>query len=615
MQFARVICLGAALASASREKLPDMEGKQEVLDAVDTVESLMKEHLPCAANASAISTNFLEQVRSLIHQEETSEMQEMSESEESEDLEGGRRRRRRRRRRNRSRASSRGANRHMNDFLYRTIRNIENTVDARIRQTHGRTQAAINEAVDELRASSSNALHHKKSADEADSEHFNCVRRERAMLADAENKEQQLKKSRSNVAEPCQVQEDTKHLRVPMNHNLDFRCDIAYHGNCNQQLYNYENHIRYMVQGVKSEVQEKKAIYTEAKHDCEAAKADIVKKQSASDSALQAWRDQQGQCRNRIGAREEGMCLFGSSMQRKCMIDLPAYNRLIELVDASGNQHSHHDRIQAWHSSHVTKCLLNHLMRGQQLTQREVHGCVQSVDYNGHVGQLDKQEEFVQSLQALEGGSCEDQQGITFGRGQAWEVPDKEDLTSADYAVEEFEPTLSLAGGTIPFEFCTGYCEVVRVGSSHHDNTKRATLPKADMHCSEDPFNPQHPHWRDQFSIKIEDRSATVRRLDYRGGWGQDLTLKCCNVPEQKAGGVSAKEAPWRIIEVGNSRSNTKSNVQLPIGDMRCSNVPQNPQRPEWRDRFAIQTEGDKLSVRRLDSNGGWGQHLQLKCH
>jgi len=203
MQFARVICLGAALASASREKLPDMEGKQEVLDAVDTVESLMKEHLPCAANASAIRTNFLEQVRSLIHQEETSEMQEMSESEESEDLEGGRRRRRRRRRRNRSRASSRGANRHMNDFLYRTIRNIENTVDARIRQTHGRTQAAINEAVDELRGSSSNALHHKKAADEADSEHFNCVRRERSMLADAENKEQQLKKSRSNVAEPC----------------------------------------------------------------------------------------------------------------------------------------------------------------------------------------------------------------------------------------------------------------------------------------------------------------------------------------------------------------------------------------------------------------------------
>lgn len=500
------------------------------------------------------------------------------------------------------------------EALSSVVNEIKSEVDPKIKAGHGATQASINEAADALSTSASNALRYKTNADNADDEWFNCVRREKALLLDVEQRKQKVKIGRLNEAEPCQQAEDMKTYSFNMNQKLDFECDIAQYGNCNHQLSNYENQIKYMIASVKSDVKEKEAVYSQAESACEAARADVVQKQSAHDDALKAWRDQRGDCRRMDAQREEAMCLFGSAMQRKCALDLPAYRRLIEQVDSTGNVDSHSDRLQEWKTAHVTKCILTTAMNGKELDDAALTGCVESANYDAHVGKLKKQTQFVESLLTPQKFTCDDQQAITF-RGKAWEVPEKEDLASSDYVlVDSFTPTLSTGGGNVPFEFCTGFCEVVGVGSSSA-NTKTAALPQDDMHCSDDPFNTQQPHWNDEFSIEISEKTASVQRLDYAGGWGQDLTLKCCAVPKPTAPGrVSAKSASWRIVEVGNSNGNIKT-VSLPISGLRCSEVPQNPQNRNWRDIFKVTTDGDKLHVQRMDVHHGWGQHLQLKCH
>ena len=66
-------------------------------------------------------------------------------------------------------------------------------------------------------------------------------------------------------------------------------------------------------------------------------------------------------------------------------------------------------------------------------------------------------------------------------------------------------------------------------------------------------------------------------------------------------------------IYVGNSGTNTKT-VNLPHDDMIVSPLPINQQNKRWGDQFSVKVNGNKLTVKRSDSNyHGWGQKLVLE--
>jgi len=71
-------------------------------------------------------------------------------------------------------------------------------------------------------------------------------------------------------------------------------------------------------------------------------------------------------------------------------------------------------------------------------------------------------------------------------------------------------------------------CETVSVGKSQ-ENKKSVDLPREMMACGNEPRNPQHADWTDQFEASVEAKSLTVKRLDQPMGWEQNLALKCCD--------------------------------------------------------------------------------------
>lgn len=65
----------------------------------------------------------------------------------------------------------------------------------------------------------------------------------------------------------------------------------------------------------------------------------------------------------------------------------------------------------------------------------------------------------------------------------------------------------------------------IRIGNSH-SNTRRVKLPTTNMTVGTRPTNRQHSGWRDRFSTTVNGQYVTVRRLDQRSGWGQNLYLR-----------------------------------------------------------------------------------------
>ena len=65
----------------------------------------------------------------------------------------------------------------------------------------------------------------------------------------------------------------------------------------------------------------------------------------------------------------------------------------------------------------------------------------------------------------------------------------------------------------------------IRIGNSG-SNSKRVKLPTTNMTVGTRPTNHQQSGWRDRFSTSVSGRYVTVRRLDQRTGWGQNLVLR-----------------------------------------------------------------------------------------
>merc|ERR1719203_812637 len=72
------------------------------------------------------------------------------------------------------------------------------------------------------------------------------------------------------------------------------------------------------------------------------------------------------------------------------------------------------------------------------------------------------------------------------------------------------------------------------------------------------------------------------------------------------------------VIDVGPSRDSRTKEVDMPERDMVLHEDKEdggifNYQDPEWPDKFKITVDGKKMTVRRIDSETGWVQYLQVK--
>lgn len=100
-----------------------------------------------------------------------------------------------------------------------------------------------------------------------------------------------------------------------------------------------------------------------------------------------------------------------------------------------------------------------------------------------------------------------------------------------------------------------------------------------------------------------------IIRKGYRRAIGEPCDVEGNN--------IELKEEIVKQIPVGTSLFHLKT-VVLPENDLKVSEIPVNPQKPQWKDTFKttvqkIPFSKDMLFVERTDEKSGWGQNLILE--
>jgi len=119
-------------------------------------------------------------------------------------------------------------------------------------------------------------------------------------------------------------------------------------------------------------------------------------------------------------------------------------------------------------------------------------------------------------------------------------------------------------------------------------------------------------HWNagDTFDITSNGHQVCARRLDSGGGWGMKLKVECFTATREVYIGNSGGHRNTKCVHHVGSALTCPSNS----GD-RYHRV----NRDHWHagDRFDITVStahGGTVCARRLDSHGGWGMGLKIKC-
>jgi len=348
-----------------------------------------------------------------------------------------------------------GATDSLNEALTKVIAELETEVETKIKSWHLDTQRAIDAAVDALRGATTNAVDEKQTADGLDGAWYSCVTDEKAKRVAIEEAEEALQQARDSQIEPCQQQEDRKATGAqPQADTLKFFCDISTHGNCDAQIANYKAQVDSMISGVKAETQAAVESWTEAKNACDAAKADVVAKQSALGDATSAWHDARSSCKEKHESRQVALCMFGEALQRKCG-KATEYRDHIEAVEKeNGNEYSRPDRVKEWKAVAATKCMLSKVIAGGEISGTTLDECENTINFDNDVGVLDeKQGEFAELTSPAKFTCNEDT--ITFS-GEIWEVPTGEAPASSEYVSRPFAPEVSLDEDSSPFALCSG---------------------------------------------------------------------------------------------------------------------------------------------------------------
>lgn len=338
-----------------------------------------------------------------------------------------------------------------NDILVNVIKQIELTVESTISNGHKDTQDAINEAMTAFEVTSDRTVSKKKIADAADTAWFNCIRQERSMLVDHEQRVTDEASSRSSAAESCQIQDDEKPFEAAPNVPA-FHCDISLTGNCDSQIAEYRKLVTGILATVQKNMATEKTKYTEAATACSLAEKDAAQKQSAMTDAMTEFDNHKNICLNLHETRMVDMCSFGEDLTRKCET-MSAYSELIAFVDqANGGEHSQPDREQEWMTTSKVKCMLSNLIDGIEIDALSLDACANLVDYAKDVGILDKREAEFKVHTSIDGLTCEEKV-ISF-TGKTWETPSGASPESSQYHVADWTPRVDLTPGGDPFAFC-----------------------------------------------------------------------------------------------------------------------------------------------------------------
>merc|ERR1719384_894088 len=307
-----------------------------------------------------------------------------------------------------------GATDSFNQILTRVINEIEADVESKIKSGHADTQAEIVRRIGNVKSTTTVVVERKSEADAKDKDWSDCVRAEKAARVAVEEAEAALAKSRSNIDEPCQLQDDRAPYEwTPDAEKLKFVCDISQNGNCDQQLKNYDSMIKNMMDGLRSDVAAKVAAYTEAKQACDAAKADAVQKEDSRDAAVTAWEDKRKECQEKHEPRQVAICMFGIALQAKCE-GVYEYQTLMTQIDkVNGGEYSHPDRVAEWKTTSLTKCLLSKVVEGVDVNEATMKACEAAVNFDQDVGVLDKKSNLFAELTSAEKFTC-GEKTITF---------------------------------------------------------------------------------------------------------------------------------------------------------------------------------------------------------
>jgi len=343
--------------------------------------------------------------------------------------------------------------------------------DEKIKAGFQSAQTAVEQKISALESATDEAVASKAGADDSDNSHFQCVRVEKAMLEHAEQKDRELQKARSAVTEPCQEQEDLTKFSWSANaDDLAFHCDISVSDNCDAQLTAYRAQLASVFNELEFDTQEAGDKYSAAKKRCDAAKADVVRKQSDHDEAVKAFEKKRAECRQKHSSRGDAICAFGKKYQDKCQIVYSGIALRREIEPGTGSALSLPDMQREWRASHIAKCLLAKGIKREHIDDDALDSCAQSVDFEGGVGKMDFHHEEAIALLTPEKFSCQEET-ISF-RGETWQVPDGDNPKSSDYKVVPYKPPVSRAAETPPFQHCGA---LTALADPDHDNQKCGT--------------------------------------------------------------------------------------------------------------------------------------------
>jgi len=262
-----------------------------------------------------------------------------------------------------------------------------------------------------------------------------------------------LAQAQKEQVAPCQQQDYSK-MFIAEPDAEKFVCDISEHGNCQPQMSSYQAHIDSLVAGVQQGATNATEAWTQAKKQCDAAKANVEEKQAALEAANKAWRAQRDSCLTQHEKRGVAMCLFGTHLQGKCE-KASAYLALIaEVEKVNGGAHSHPDRQAEWKVTSVTKCMVEKVISGADIDNGVLETCQGAVNYDASVGALDKKADEYASLTAADKFTCSETH-ISF-IGKTWNVwrSNWGPPPSSHYTIADFKPAVKLDPSEVPFNFC-----------------------------------------------------------------------------------------------------------------------------------------------------------------
>jgi len=337
----------------------------------------------------------------------------------------------------------------MSDILAKDVHDMEEKITA----GHNETKVESGRLITVLATETQKALDDKGRADDADNAYFACVESEKNGRVAVEGAEQALAAAHESTKQPCQLQKDLAPFKwAPDAAALAFACDFSSQGDCDTQMQNYKTQLDHMISDLKNDIKESTTKYQEAKDSCDAAKADVVKKQNALKAAQDAWKDKRKECSTKHDALLELMCKFGTQLQTKCEAAQAHVNLMAAVDEKQGGKYSHVDRVAEWKTTAVAKCMMSKLVAGEQLDAAALETCANTGSFNDDVGVVDRHEKKFSELTSPEKFTCSETE-IEF-RGTTWEVPTGEAPDSSDYKTKPFKPQFDVSVGAAPFTFC-----------------------------------------------------------------------------------------------------------------------------------------------------------------